>query len=114
MASPSNKVVYIAGPMSGLPDFNYPAFIEAENTLREHGWTSVLNPVSSEKENTGEYQQQPWEWYLTRAVRMLTYANSVALLPGWENSKGAKLEKHIADSLGYDVRPLRKWMYGSR
>ena len=107
------KVIYIAGPMSGIPDFNYPAFNAAEQQLLEHGWT-VLNPVSSEQENTGDYQQQPWVWYLTRAIRLLTFANSVALLPGWENSKGAKLEKHVAENLGYDIRPIRKWMYGSR
>lgn len=92
-------IIYVAGPMTGLPDFNYPAFIEAGKMLEAEGHT-VLNPVNSEKENTGEYQQQSWDWYLRRAIKLLCDAEAIYLLPNWQNSKGATLEVYIADQLG--------------
>ena len=104
------KTVYIAGPMSGLPEFNYPAFDAAEVSLKERGYLT-LNPTALEIENTDTaYQQKPWDWYLRRAIRMVTEADGMALLPGWENSKGATLERTIALALGLDVRRLRDWM----
>ena len=36
------KKVYVAGPMTGLPEFNYPAFFAAEEYLRSHG-AKVMN-----------------------------------------------------------------------
>jgi hypothetical protein len=43
--------LYIAGPMTGIPDSNYPAFNQAEIELRAAGY-DVLNPVASEEHNT--------------------------------------------------------------
>ena len=39
--------VYIAGPMTGLPAFNYPAFHAAAATLRQAGYV-VENPAENE------------------------------------------------------------------
>ena len=36
--------IYIAGPMSGKVDHNYPAFHAAAKFLREKGWT-VFSPA---------------------------------------------------------------------
>lgn len=101
--------LYIAGPMTGIEDYNYPAFNRAELALRRRGF-DVLNPVDSEEEWEGEYQQAPWDWYLRRALRMLTYAEGVALLPGWHNSRGAGLERTVADRLGMPSKPLHEWL----
>lgn len=100
--------VYIAGPMSGLPEFNYPAFNAAEGTLLVAGHFP-LNPARSEEHNhTGK--PQAWDWYMRHALRMVADAEGVALLDGWENSRGATLEHHVATALGLDVRPLADWL----
>jgi len=39
--------IYIAGPMSGLPEFNYPAFFAAAEQLTAAGY-DVLNPARPE------------------------------------------------------------------
>lgn len=100
--------VYIAGPMSGLPDFNYPAFNAAEGELLVAGHYP-LNPARSEESNTTG-KPQHWVWYMRHALRMVADADGVALLPNWEQSKGAQLEHHVAKSLELDVRPLGEWI----
>lgn len=100
--------VYIAGPMSGLPDFNYPAFNAAEGKLAVAGHYP-LNPARSEELNTTG-KSQHWVWYMRHALRMVADADGVALLPGWENSRGAALENHVASALGLDIRTLDEWL----
>lgn len=86
--------IYIAGPMSGLPDFNYPAFHAAAKAWRAAGWT-VLNPA----ENFEGHQGMPYADYIRKDLADLMTCDSIAFLPGWANSKGARLEKHVADVL---------------
>jgi hypothetical protein len=45
-----------------------------------------------------------WEQYLRRDIRVLLDCDGIALLPGWERSRGAQLEAHIAHALG--MRPM--------
>jgi hypothetical protein len=101
-------IIYIAGPMTGIDQFNYPAFNAAATHLQARGH-DVLNPVDSEKHNDSG-SPQTWDWYMRHAIRMLLTADSVALLPGWERSRGARLEFHLSTELHLDVRPLESWM----
>jgi len=89
-------VVYISGPMTGKPDFNYPAFHAAAASLREQGF-EVINPAEMDAADAGPLT---WEQYLRRDIRKLMDAERIALLPGWERSRGASLELHIATALG--------------
>lgn len=101
-------IIYVAGPMTGYAESNYPAFNAAAAALRELGHT-VLNPVDSEQYNdTGK--PQSWDWYMRHALRMVLDAEAVALLPGWAASKGARLEHKVATSLALDVRELSGWL----
>lgn len=96
-------VAYIAGPMSSIPDFNYPAFHAAAAQLRkEHPDWTVLNPA----ENFGGDQTLPWETYLRTAVQQVATADVICLLPGWSESKGARLEYRVAAALGAQVAYL--------
>lgn len=101
--------VYIAGPMTGIEDYNYPAFNAADTALSQRDF-EVLNPVDNEDYNADTYQGQSWSWYLRLAIRQVTYADGIALLPGWENSKGATLEHRVGTALGLDIRPLAEWL----
>lgn len=86
--------VYIAGPMSGMPGHNFPAFNAAAASLRAQGW-QVENPADH-----GVVDGATWADYMHSDVRMLASCGAIHLLPGWSNSRGASLEAHIAASLG--------------
>jgi len=93
-----NKVcsVYIAGPMSGLPQHNYPAFHEMESILRKMGYSNILNPA---KIANGDTSKQ-YSYYIRESLKLVSQADFVVFLDGWEKSKGANLEKHCADAMG--------------
>lgn len=93
-----NKVccVYIAGPMTGLPEHNYPEFNKMEDILRKMGYNNVLNPA---KIADGDTSKQ-YSFYIRESLKLVAQADFVIFLNGWEKSKGAKLEKHCADSMG--------------
>lgn len=87
--------VYIAGPMSGLHQNNYPAFWLAANKFRAHG-INVLNPA--------DLQMLPnWSAYMRASLKMLASATHIHFLPGAENSRGALIEGFIANQLGIEI-----------
>ena len=92
--------IYISGPMSGLPELNFPAFRQAAAVLIERGW-QVVNPAEVQPIGGTE-----WEHYMRGDIRALCECDAVALLYGWEQSKGAHLEVHIAHRLGIKVMRL--------
>ncbi|GLG01699.1 hypothetical protein Alches_17390 [Alicyclobacillus hesperidum subsp. aegles] len=85
--------VYISGPMSGLPEYNFPAFFRAADAIRQQG-DEPINPAE------GAPEGWTWEQYMRRALRMLLDADAVVMLPGWQQSQGARLEYVIAQQLG--------------
>ena len=101
------KRIYIAGPMTGIPAFNFPAFNRAAHILRALGY-DVVNPAELDAGDVGPDGKatKPYTWYLRRDLRALLDCNAVALLHGWEDSTGATLEAHVAKALGMDVREL--------
>jgi len=90
--------VYIAGPMTGHLDHNYPAFHAAAQRLRDAGW-DVANPA----ENFDGRTDLPRESYLRADVALLVDCDAIALLPGWEDSSGAKMEYLIARAFGMEI-----------
>jgi hypothetical protein len=49
--SMNNKTIYISGPMSGLPNLNFPAFYAAQAKLEAEGY-KVVNPAEIGKNLT--------------------------------------------------------------
>lgn len=97
--------LYLAGPMTGYAGHNFPAFRDAERNLIAAGHV-VLSPAAN------PYGQAPWADYLRRDLRMVLDADAVAVLPGWETSRGARLEVRTAQALGMDVRTVAAWLSG--
>lgn len=91
---------YLSGPMSGYPEHNAPQFATAAKKLRERGY-EIVNPI--------EFDAAPdlaWSDYLRKDIRALMDCGGVITLPGWQESRGATLEVHIAHALGMAVLPL--------
>lgn len=96
--------LYLAGPMTGLPDFNYPAFFVAADALRQAGYV-VLNPAE-----IGVHPTWTWTDYMRAGLETLTtYAEAIAVLPGWERSRGARIEVRIARKFGLRVHTVFTW-----
>jgi len=107
--------IYVAGKMRGLPDFGHRAFRDAADKFRSEGH-EVFNPVEECERIYGDnvYKNNP-EGDESRAgidprvvfgndmAFICDHADIVALLPGWETSKGAIAEKAVADALGLKV-----------
>lgn len=91
---------YIAGPMTGYPDFNYPMFKTVATQLRSQG-IDVVSPTehTNDKPPDAYSVEKPYAYYLRQSLRMLLNCNEIVLLPGWEQSGGAQLERQIAEAL---------------
>jgi nucleoside 2-deoxyribosyltransferase len=100
------KIIYISGPMTGLPDLNFPAFHEAAKNLRAAGY-QVVNPA--EKNEEGD-PSMAWLDYMRLDIKMLMDCDGIATLPGCEKSKGANVEIGIMVGLGLPVNPLYWWL----
>lgn len=116
--------VYLAGPMSGIPQFNFPAFFEAAACLRRHGYEVVSPAEIDNEEDKGAALRSPdgisvvrtdgvsktWGDFLSRDVKLLadTGIKGIVFLPNWQKSKGAKLEAFVGLLLGFNF-----WEYES-
>lgn len=112
--------VYLAGPMSGIPHFNFPAFNKACAILRAEGH-AVFNPAERDIERHGgvdisadnhagsqEHAAKVHGFSLRDALAddtafICKEADAIAMLPGWENSKGARAEHALAFALGHTI-----------
>lgn len=88
---------YLAGPMTDLPLRNFPAFHAEAGRLRAHGF-DIVSPAELCDDIAGQ-----WALCMRRDVTALLTCDGVAMLPGWEGSKGARLERHIAVEIGMPV-----------
>lgn len=84
--------------MTGIADNNFPAFHSWALRLRAQGF-EVVSPAEIQEAGT-------WELCLRADLRELCTCDAIALMPGWENSKGANLELHVAHRLGMEVMHL--------
>lgn len=95
------RSIYVAGPMSGLPQQNYAAFHGAAQVLRAQGWL-VENPADIAAPLDEMDEDETWRYYMRLAIPMLLRCDAIAFLPGWRRSRGACLEARVAHDLGYD------------
>jgi hypothetical protein len=91
------KRIYLSGPMTGIEAFNYPFFNAEAERLRGMGY-DVVNPAEVNPDAT-----VTWHECLRKDVAALVTCDAIALLDGWEHSKGAHLELHIAHRVGMEV-----------
>ena len=108
--------VYLAGPMSGIPSYNYPAFDEAASFLRMSGY-DVVSPAELDDPETRalamaaktgtESTGHSWGEFLARDVRLVADSvDAIVLMPGWSRSRGALLEAYVAILAGKQLSIL--------
>lgn len=86
--------IYIAGKITGNDDYKK-QFQEAELKLKAEGH-QVINPTWKPLGLT--YKQ-----YIDMGLMELSQCDAICLLDGWEQSKGAKLEKQYAETIGLEI-----------
>lgn len=92
------KRVYVSGPMSGKVGYNFAAFDEATARLVFEGYV-VINPADK-----GIIPGWSWTDYLAHDIEQLVKeCNAIYMLTGWQESRGARLEHHIARELEMEV-----------
>lgn len=95
--------LYLAGPMTGVPLFNFPLFDECAARLRAKGF-EVVNPAEEDRRLDGfdpvADHAKPFVHYMRRDLPLVMACDGVAVLPGWQRSKGARLEVHVALECG--------------
>lgn len=116
---------YLAGPMRNHFRYNFPAFDAAAADLRSQG-LSVVNPAEIDRHNGFDPVTLPddWDWRelpkdldLRQTVRndliALVTCDSIHLLPGWQDSKGATAERAVAEWVGLGVFEYTSELLGS-
>jgi hypothetical protein len=105
-----SRIAYIAGPMRGIKDFNYPAFYAAEQALHAGGWKTV-NPARLDKEaglelDGVDVDSPPCDMIraaFARDLPALCQCTHIILLSGWQRSNGVAIELRLADMLGLEA-----------
>ena len=117
--------IYLAGPMRGYPDFNFPAFFEAAARLRADGHV-VFNPAERDTNEWGAERLKTAtgseaevaanlgmagldlarHCFLEDTRWICTQADAIYCLPGWEKSRGARAERALGEAIGLRVVDL--------
>src|SRR5690606_7252377 len=94
-------VVYIAGPVSGQPDLNRPAFYEADHTLTTKGFIT-RNPREFCADIHSDNPDDPR--FYRRGIEVLARdCTDIVMLENWEYSQGAKEEHRVAKLCGIRI-----------
>lgn len=83
---------YLAGPMTGLPNYNREAFEEETSRLHNLGY-DIVSPAEINLEDAS------WCECLRKDLRAMLDCQGIILMPGWQESRGASLECYVASAL---------------
>ncbi len=107
------SIWYLAGPMTGIPQFNFPAFMTATEALRNNGFEIISPAEMDDEEDKGAALSSPdgasgsgtlgdgadaktWGDFLARDVKLIAdVCTGIIFLDGWEKSRGARLEAFV-------------------
>lgn len=95
---------YLAGPMSGYPEYNFPAFERACELLRTGRQLTIASPHEIDHGETPETRGNlHYSAYMRAALKLLLECDGIIMLPKWEGSSGATLEFRVARGLSMPV-----------
>jgi hypothetical protein len=86
--------------MTGLPDYNYPAFASMAASLRMHGFDVVCPIDLDHGDMPGEPGSKTHAEYMRLGLKALLECDAIILMQGWGNSRGARIELSVALATG--------------
>jgi len=99
------KTIYLSGPMSNYELLNHPAFDRNATFLRDLGY-EVISPAEMDRklgiDLTGNMNEEQYLNVIKHDYAALLTCDAIAFMPGWEKSRGAKLESDFANVLKLD------------
>ena len=108
--------VYVAGPMTYIPQFNFPAFDEAADALRAGGYEVVSPAELDDPEDRARAMASPdgapmhytygktHADFLARDLKIIAdRIDGIVVLPGWEKSTGARIETFVGFAYGKPI-----------
>lgn len=118
--------IYIAGPMSGLPQSNFPAFFEAERVVQEEfPFSEIMNPARMDvdfgdtdlagkltSDLSDQESRMVLAHFMERDIPCVVKAEIIVLLPGWEASPGVTIELAVARATGTHILEIGALLNG--
>lgn len=102
--------LYVIGQVTGMPKNNLPTFNQVRGELMENGHRATIP-----HDSIGA--RWSWEKAMSRSIQTICSKLDIhgdnfgiAMLDGWENSKGAKIEHDLAEALGIPCKPWREYL----
>ena len=99
--------IYLSGKITGREKEDYTKqFARAESFYKTGGF-DVINPVKIGEEILKQNPSATWEDFMQKDLEALKTCTHIALLEGWEESKGAKMEKAEAEKMVLEIMYLK-------
>jgi len=95
--------LYLSGKITGYDDYAKD-FARARARLEDAGYDTCDPTISGLSEDT------PWASAMRQVIGEMLRCDGVALLPGWEESKGACIEARLAKDVGMMTKPVSEWL----
>lgn len=99
--------IYLSGKITGLDKEVYSRQFERAETFYKTSGFDVINPVKIGEEILKQNPSATWNDFMKEDIQALKTCTHIALLEGWEESKGAKVEKAEAKKLGLEIMYLK-------
>lgn len=99
--------IYLSGKITGREKEDYSRQFERAETFYKTGGFDVINPVKIGEEVLKINPKAEWQDFMIRDLEALRTCTHIALLEGWEESKGAKMEKAEAEKIGLEIMYLK-------
>lgn len=119
MTKVSGKRVFLSGPITGMPSFNAAGFAAAHEMLNDAGAKYVFDPAFERYVEVSKGKTEGGRgYYMRKTLAEListetdydrsyrSHYDVLVLLPGWEDSDGARVEADVAKAIGIEVCEL--------
>ena len=104
----NKKKIYISLPIAFQEDTVYErneiAKSYIKNNYKKYDWVSPIDSNNIDDTALGNHLElNRTAYYMGRDVEQVILCDAILMCPGWENSKGCKCEKFVAETYGKEI-----------